>query len=67
MRFPGLALPSTFLFYQQNPLPLHLYDFALHVFHNWRQERALSFYVPKAWELHSLGRVYRPENERRSH
>src|SRR6185312_1251788 len=46
-RFPGLALPSTFLFYKNNPLPLHLYDFALHLFKNWDRPEALSFYVPK--------------------
>ncbi|MGE3262338.1 MAG: serine hydrolase [Bacteriovoracia bacterium] len=46
-RFPGLALPSNFLFYQANPLPLHLYDFALHLFRNWNNPRALVFYVPK--------------------
>jgi allantoicase/malate synthase/CubicO group peptidase (beta-lactamase class C family) len=46
-RFPGLALPSLFLFYKDNPLPLHLYDFALHLFANWRNPEALAFYVPK--------------------
>ena len=46
-RFPGLALPSSFLFYNGNPLPLHLYDFALHLFHNWHNEKAFTFYVPK--------------------
>lgn len=46
-RFPGLALPTTFLFYRENPIPLHLYDFALHLYHNWRNPRALVFYVPK--------------------
>ncbi|MFW7381944.1 MAG: serine hydrolase [Oligoflexus sp.] len=46
-RFPGLALPCSFLFYKNNPLPLHLYDFALHIFHNWQQAEALVFYVPK--------------------
>jgi len=46
-RFPGLALPCTFLLYRDNPLPLHLYDFALHLFENWHNEQALSFYVPK--------------------
>ncbi|MCP4911717.1 MAG: serine hydrolase [Oligoflexia bacterium] len=46
-RFPGLALPSSFLFLDENPIPLHLYDFALHFFHNWRNPQALSFYVPK--------------------
>jgi malate synthase len=46
-RFPGLALPCTFLFYQHSPIPLHLYDFALHAFRNWNNPRALVFYVPK--------------------
>jgi len=46
-RFPGLALPCTFLFYKNNPIPLHLYDFALHLFHHWDQSEALCFYVPK--------------------
>ena len=46
-RFPGLALPSFFLFYKKNPLPLHLYDFALHLFKNWHNKKALAFYVPK--------------------
>ena len=46
-RFPGLALPCFFLFYKDNPIPLHLYDFALHLFKNWHNEEALAFYVPK--------------------
>ena len=46
-RFPGIALPSNFLFYEDNPLPLHLYDFALHLFHYWDKPEALNFYVPK--------------------
>lgn len=46
-RFPGLALPCTFLFHEGNPIPLHLYDFALHLFRNWANPRALVFYVPK--------------------
>lgn len=46
-RFPGLALPSFFLFYKGEPLPLHLYDFALHFFRNWENPKALAFYVPK--------------------
>ena len=47
-RFPGLALPCTFLFYRGfNPIPLHLYDFALHMFHHWKNPEALAFYVPK--------------------
>ena len=46
-RFPGLALPCAFLFYDQSPIPLHLYDFGLHLFANWHNEKALTFYVPK--------------------
>lgn len=46
-RFPGLALPSTFLFYKKNPIPLHMYDFALHLFKHWNNPQALVFYVPK--------------------
>ena len=46
-RFPGLALPCTFLFRGEDPIPLHLYDFALHVFRNWQNPEALVFYVPK--------------------
>ncbi len=46
-RFPGLALPSSFLFVDENPVPLHLYDFALHLFHHWNNPRALVFYLPK--------------------
>lgn len=46
-RFPGLALPSLFLFYKDEPVPLHIYDFALHVHRNWNNPEALVFYVPK--------------------
>lgn len=46
-RFPGLALPSLFLFLDEQPIPLHLYDFALHLFHNWHRPESLVFYVPK--------------------
>uniref|UniRef100_A0A7S1PIM5 malate synthase n=1 Tax=Percolomonas cosmopolitus TaxID=63605 RepID=A0A7S1PIM5_9EUKA len=46
-RFPGLALPSMSHFVNGSPLPLHLYDFALHIFHQWHRPEALSFYVPK--------------------
>ncbi|PIP93757.1 MAG: hypothetical protein COW00_07685 [Bdellovibrio sp. CG12_big_fil_rev_8_21_14_0_65_39_13] len=46
-RFPGLALPSFFLFYRNEPVPLHVYDFALHMFENWNNKEALVFYVPK--------------------
>jgi allantoicase/malate synthase len=46
-RFPGLALPCFFLFYKNESIPLHLYDFALHFFRNWNNPKALAFYVPK--------------------
>ncbi len=46
-RFPGLAMPAPFLFWKENPIPLHLWDFALHLFRNWHNPRALVFYVPK--------------------
>lgn len=46
-RFPGLALPCFFLFYKDEPLPLHMYDFAMHFFRNWHNHKALAFYVPK--------------------
>lgn len=46
-RFPGLALPCLFLYYKGNPLPLHMYDFAVHLFEHWQNPEALAFYVPK--------------------
>lgn len=46
-RFPGLALPCFFLFQDEGPVPLHLYDFAMHFFKNWHNPKALCFYVPK--------------------
>lgn len=46
-RFPGLALPSSFLFVNDSPVPLHIYDFALHLFEHWQRPEALTFYVPK--------------------
>lgn len=46
-RIPGFALPATFLFVRENPLPLHIYDFALHLQHRWHDPKALVFYVPK--------------------
>lgn len=46
-RFPGLALPCPFLFLHGEPLPLHLYDFALHLMAHRDDPRALVFYVPK--------------------
>jgi len=46
-RIPGLALPCSFLFYKNIPMPLHLYDFALHLFKNWHNPKSLTFYIPK--------------------
>lgn len=46
-RIPGLALPDGNHLLDGQPLPLHLVDFALHLFHNWQHREALVFYVPK--------------------
>jgi malate synthase len=46
-RIPGLALPDGNHLLDGEPLPLHLVDFALHLFHNWQHPEALVFYVPK--------------------
>ena len=46
-RIPGLALPDGNHLVDANPLPLHLFDFALHIYHNHRRPEALVFYVPK--------------------
>ncbi|NDD90860.1 hypothetical protein EBZ37_02075 [bacterium] len=46
-RFPGIALPCSFLFLEKSPIPLHLYDFALHFFEHRERPEALVFYVPK--------------------
>lgn len=46
-RIPGLALPDGNHLLDGNPLPLHLFDFALHLFSNWHLDEALVFYLPK--------------------
>jgi malate synthase len=46
-RFVGLAIPDGNWLYIGNPLPLHLVDFGLHLFHNAQLLEALVFYVPK--------------------
>ena len=46
-RIPGLALPDGYHLYEGLPLPLHLYDFALHLYHNRQTPEALAFYIPK--------------------
>ena len=46
-RIPGLALPDGAHIYKNNPLPLHLFDFAMHMFHNWNRPQSLIFYIPK--------------------
>ncbi len=46
-RIPGLALPDGNHLLDGNPLPLHLFDFAMHLWHNRTREEALVFYVPK--------------------
>ena len=46
-RIPGLALPDGSHLVDRNPLPLHLFDFAMHLWHNRSRPEALVFYVPK--------------------
>lgn len=46
-RIPGLALPDGSHLLNGSPLPLHLYDFAQHLFHNHARPEALIFYIPK--------------------
>lgn len=46
-RIPGLALPDGNHLLRGCVLPLHLVDFALHLYHNWSRPEALVFYVPK--------------------
>ena len=46
-RIPGLALPDGNHIFNGEPLPLHLYDFAMHLYHNWFNSKALMFYIPK--------------------
>ncbi len=46
-RVPGLALPDGMHLLDGEPLPLHVFDFALHAFHNRERPEALVYYVPK--------------------
>lgn len=46
-RFPGLAIPDGNHLLEGSPLPLHVLDFALHLFHNRHNPNAQVFYVPK--------------------
>lgn len=46
-RIPGLWLPDGNHLLDGHPLPLHLYDFVTHVWHNRHHPRAMVFYVPK--------------------
>lgn len=46
-RPPGFGLPSGGHIYKENPLPLHLFDFGMHLFHCWNNPEALTFYFPK--------------------
>lgn len=46
-RIPGLALPDGNHLYQQNPLPLHLSDLVLHLWHLRYHEESRVIYFPK--------------------
>ena len=46
-RIPGIALPDGNHLLNGCPLPLHLFDFAMHLWHNRTHPEALVFYIPK--------------------
>lgn len=46
-RIPGIALPDGSHLYKGEALPLHLFDFAMHLFHCWKYPQSLVFYIPK--------------------
>ena len=46
-RIPGLALPDGNHLWKGEPIPLHLFDLAMHIFHNWSRPQSLCLYVPK--------------------
>ena len=46
-RVPGLALPDGSHLLDGEPLPLHLIDLVLHVWHNRTRPEALAIYFPK--------------------
>ena len=68
-RIPGLPIPCGDLLLDGTPLPLHLVDFALHLFHNRGHREALVFYVPKletAAEAQYLSRLIQLSDQRLS-
>ncbi len=46
-RIPGLALPDGNHLLFGQPLPLHVFDLVMHIWHNRRRPQALALYVPK--------------------
>ncbi len=46
-RIPGLALPDGNHILDGLPVPLHIFDFVSHVWHNRYRPQSLVFYVPK--------------------
>ncbi len=46
-RVPGLALPDGSHLFEGAPLPLHLFDLVMHVWHNRTRPEALVIYFPK--------------------
>jgi allantoicase/malate synthase/CubicO group peptidase (beta-lactamase class C family) len=46
-RFVGLAIPCSFLKWRGELVPLHIFEFCLHLFYQWQRSHALAFYVPK--------------------
>ncbi len=58
-RIPGLWLPDGHHLLDGHPLPLHLYDFVSHVWHNRKRPRAMVFYVPKLEDAREAAYVRR--------
>lgn len=46
-RIPGIAIPDPKHLYNGKPLPMHLLEFAAHIYRHQNNPEALSFYIPK--------------------
>lgn len=56
-RIQGLGLPNGNWLYKGEPVPMHVMDLVLQVFHNHTQPNALTFYVPKLETEYEAGYV----------
>ena len=46
-RFPGLHMPDAHVLVDDQPVPMHLLDAVLHLYHNRLHPEAWAFYIPK--------------------